>query len=388
VVPFKGEVGKTLVAAKVKEAMAFGLKDPKTVLVLDFDSPGGAIVECEAILELLAQQKERRTIAVVKSAYSAAAILALACDEIYMQENSSIGCAQAIVTPPQAPAPPELPAVPSPPQRQPGPEPAVPPRDATPGDGDAPGRRPPAAQQVTAAPEKIQSVWRSICRRAAEIGGHSSLYAEAMVDPALQIRLVEKDGRKTVEQFLTPTEEDARENRILKTSGKLLTLTGKEAVRCGLARAVVAQFGEVEKKASGLAGWRPVSDRGEKIMDSFRAKVEKAEKTFEAEAKKFSDSLRIAVAEDPSKKRYEVDSKGNLTQHSYNTLVTQCKRCLAHLNACEIALKKIAELGKDHPFLEEAARAAQLEKTEVQSARERVREFAKRFRMPPRALGL
>src|SRR6185503_14629842 len=114
VIPFKGEIGKTLVAAKVKEAMAAGLKDPQTVLVLDFDSPGGLIRECEAILELLAQQKERRSIAVIKNAYSAAAILALSCDEIFMLENSSIGCAQAIVLssappaadPQPAPAPP------------------------------------------------------------------------------------------------------------------------------------------------------------------------------------------------------------------------------------------------------------------------------------------
>src|SRR2546422_561999 len=96
-IPFQGTVGRELIAQKVKEAMAAGLKNSRTVLVLEFDSPGGLISECEAILALLAEQKERRSIAFIKNAYSAAAILALACDEIYMLENSSIGSAQAIL---------------------------------------------------------------------------------------------------------------------------------------------------------------------------------------------------------------------------------------------------------------------------------------------------
>src|SRR5438093_12466752 len=72
-IPFQGTVGRELIAQKVKEAMAAGLKNPRTVLVLEFDSPGGLISECEAILALLAEQKERRSIAFIKNAYSAAA---------------------------------------------------------------------------------------------------------------------------------------------------------------------------------------------------------------------------------------------------------------------------------------------------------------------------
>jgi len=383
VIPFKGTVGKELLASKVKEAMAAGLKDGKTVLVLDFDSPGGRISECEEILGLLAEHKGRRTIALVKNAYSAAAILALSCDEIYMLENSSIGSAQAItISAPQPPAPPPPPPPQTPrnadPQPAPAPSPPQPPPD-----------KPATGVVVTEAHEKVQSVWRSICRRAAELGGHNPLLAEAMADPGVQIRLVEKDGKMVVEQFLTAKEEDVAANRILKTTGKLLTLTGREAVNCGLAVAVVDRLGDVETKASGLAGWKPVNDRGQKIMDAFRIKVEKAEKSFEELAKTVNEGLRHAVIEDPAKKSYSLDGSGTLTPAGYKLLVKQCQTCAAHLNQSEQALRRIAELGKSNPFLEEVAEEAQEIRAEIRASRDRIRVFASRFRLPAgRKLGL
>ena len=379
-IPFQGTVGRELIAQKVKEAMAVGLKNPRTVFVLEFDSPGGLISECEAILALLAEQKERRSIAFIKNAYSAAAILALACDEIYMLENSSIGSAQAILisNPPSQPQPQTQPRTQPPPEAPPRSPPSVAPED-----------KPPAGPVVTEAHEKIQSVWRSICRRAADLGGHSPLLAEAMADPDIQIRLVEKDGKNVVEQFLEAREEDLAQNRILKPKGKLLTLTGREAVNCGLATAVVGRLSDIEKKAPGLSGWKPVSDRGKRIMDTFRGKVEKAEKTFREMVVKAGDELRLAVLEDPAKSTYNVDGKGNLTAGSYDLLVKQCTRCANHLNNCEAALKQISELGKNIPFLDEEAKAAQEKRVEIRAARERIQQFAKRFKLPTmKKLGL
>ena len=137
VVPLHGEVGVEIAAKPMAQAFKTGLLDPKTVLILDIDSPGGSVAECEKIIDLLAKETERRTIASVRQGYSAAAIIALLCDEIYMEKNASIGAATAIIT---------------------------------------------KEGKTTAVDEKMQSVWRSTCRRAAEIGGHNPLFAEAMVD--------------------------------------------------------------------------------------------------------------------------------------------------------------------------------------------------------------
>ena len=133
-------------------------------------------------------------------------------------------------------------------------------------------------------------------------------------------------------------------------------------------------------KASGQPAAEPPS--------YFRGKVEKAEKTFREMVVKAGDELRLAVLEDPAKSTYNVDGKGNLTAGSYDLLVKQCTRCANHLNNCEAALKQISELGKNIPFLDEEAKAAQEKRVEIRAARERIQQFAKRFKLPTKKLGL
>jgi hypothetical protein len=62
--------------------------------------------------------------------------------------------------------------------------------------------------------------------------------------------------------------------------------------------------------------------------------------------------------------------------------------CRTHQSRSGQALRKIAELGENHAFLEAEARTAQKERTKVQEARERLRQFARQFKLPSSTLGL
>ncbi len=339
VIPLHGEVGKDIAARQVMQAMEAGLLSGGTILVLEIDSPGGLISESQAIIDLLAEHKDRRSIAFVKSAYSAAAVIALTCDEIYLADGASIGAATAVMIERS--------------QAQ-------------------------SKARMVVAPEKVQSVWRAACRHAAEIGGHDPLFAEAMVDPDVQLRTVRKDGTTTIEQVMELAPEDFSEGRVVSAKGKLLTLTAKEAVAFGLAAGIAAQRTDLEKIAPGVAGWRPVSDRGEKLMAGYRTAAKDADKRLEKLIKDLNREFQKAVEDDPSTKTYYVDEHKRFTPASRREWQAHCVNCYNHLLACERLLDRITLVGQDFPFLQGEAEAAQEVKGRIRDLREKIKREASR----------
>lgn len=79
---------------RVEKAKAMGAK----VIILSIDSPGGIVTSSMEISRYLKRQTNVRTIAFVKEkAYSGAAMVAVACDEIWMAPDSPLGdCAPII----------------------------------------------------------------------------------------------------------------------------------------------------------------------------------------------------------------------------------------------------------------------------------------------------
>ena len=126
-----------------------------TVVVLEFDTPGGAVSDAEKIVDLMIEHKELHYVAMVHKGASAGAVIALACREIYATENATMGAAVSYM-PGKDGVPLSLPA------------------DVA---------------------EKFQSAWRAVCRKAAEFGGHPSLLAEAMADPDFALTTRRTEGR-------------------------------------------------------------------------------------------------------------------------------------------------------------------------------------------------
>jgi membrane-bound serine protease (ClpP class) len=137
-------------------------------------------------------------------AYSAAAMIAIACDEIVMGADAHIGDAQPITL--------------------------------DPGGGFTPGG------------EKIESPLRAKARRYAEANGHPSLLAEAMISERLEVLQIEApDGTRhfVLGDVYRSSDDgtevlpgvDKSETRIVRTvsgEGDLLTLTAQEALAYGL----------------------------------------------------------------------------------------------------------------------------------------------------------
>jgi len=95
--PLVGGVGETMRHQEIEKVAAYADKLKKEkgispIIVLEIESPGGAMSEMYAIHDTLMEVKKRhRVVAWIKEAISAAAATAFHCDEIYFRTDGSLG---------------------------------------------------------------------------------------------------------------------------------------------------------------------------------------------------------------------------------------------------------------------------------------------------------
>jgi hypothetical protein len=201
-IPVRGVIGDDFTADRMKSLVDGAVSAKASTIVLDLNTPGGSVADAERIVDIIIAHKEIRFIAFVRRALSAGATITLACKEIYVTDGATIGAAVSYAPDPSG-------------------KPVNLPKDVA---------------------EKFQSVWRAVCRKAAECGGHQSIIAEAMVDPDFALTM-RKDGDKVI------CERNGK-GETLKAAGRILTLTGHEAVACQLAKKLVADLAGLEKELS------------------------------------------------------------------------------------------------------------------------------------------
>lgn len=197
------------------------------LLIVEIDSPGGEIGLMIRFARQLtdAQADGVRTAAWIHGeATSAGALVALACDSIYMTPTSRMGSATPVTFGPTGMAP-------------------------LPEEG---GVR-----------EKVDSVVRSEFRAVAQAGGRSGSLAEAMVDASLEVRLVELGGEELVmnESEWSDARVLGKEPKLVSTlspAGELLNLTSQEAIGYGMADGVADSLHDVLLR-SGLEADTPIT---------------------------------------------------------------------------------------------------------------------------------
>jgi hypothetical protein len=105
VIPLRGQVGGlvngnvrgTFDAAFVRRCFEQAEEAGAELVILEIDSPGGTVVEMEAICETIIEFHDRlRIAAFVREAYSAAAIIALTCRELAVHPDAQLGAAVII----------------------------------------------------------------------------------------------------------------------------------------------------------------------------------------------------------------------------------------------------------------------------------------------------
>ena len=195
-----------------------GAKERGDLLVIEFDTPGGRLDRMTQIARSIDRARSEGVVVVgwvSGHALSAGALIAMVSDQLYMRTSATLGAAAVIRASPTGV------------------------EGLTPED------------PIVA--EKTLSAYRAEWRAWAEQRGRPGALAAAMVDPELEVLLVDVDGER---RYVTAEEwDDLRERGVdvvkletVVTRGMLLTTTGPEAVRHGLANGLAESPAELLAK--------------------------------------------------------------------------------------------------------------------------------------------
>ncbi|UCE98598.1 MAG: hypothetical protein JSV82_05260 [Planctomycetota bacterium] len=207
-----GDIAFQMETEAFEQAMVKAADEGPLFILLEIDTPGGRKDLAERICAAITQTRNCQVIAFVKGgeyggAISAGAAVALACDKIYMANNTAIGAATIITISEKGP------------------------RDLKRTFGDRVG-------------EKFSSAWRAKLASLAEQNNRPGLLARAMVDQDIEVIEVSAAGEKL---FVEPINKKPQQNLVHTWSrkGSLLTLTAAEAVQCRMADKVVDSRAEL-----------------------------------------------------------------------------------------------------------------------------------------------
>jgi len=267
VIPIHDEIGVVTTADMVKKMLAQADRVMPSIVILDVNSPGGMVSACDDITDLLIKWQTHSHVRVVsfvsKSAFSAAAVISMSSHEIYMVPNSTIGAAMIVLD-------------------------------------HAKGwdiYNDPNWNGVT---EKMASAYRAQDRAVVEFGGHDPLLLEGMSSTNIELWMAkDKDGKPKIyrgpdtgtsrrsSQFNHTDNGQSPDGAPLPPAnatlflkrGKILTLTGEEAVACGLANGEVDDL-PMLLTTLGLSGATEASNVGIKLIDQRSHQVDTLRSEF------------------------------------------------------------------------------------------------------------
>ena len=260
-------VFQTTVLGAIKEGFADDFRETlgeakankAEVLVVEIDSPGGSVAEAIKASGALVRLKGVRTVAFVQrgdsgGAISAAALIALSCDDIYMQPGTTIGASTPYVI------------------------------------EEKTGNR--------KLDEKFMSDLRAQFRAVAQAKGHPALVAEGMVDLSLSIWVGEhKDGGLKFAQAASRTDamqkcanKGERPLRVTQVSKKtqLVTLSVDQAVKWRVCRVKVKSLDDI-CVAMNIRKPRPVFTTVFKKAEAIEAEFKDALERVEADEDNYRD---------------------------------------------------------------------------------------------------
>ncbi len=225
VLPIAGVIGQESTAALMALHLENARRSKAKVVVLEIDTPGGYALEAEEMVNLIINTKDLRFVALVRRALSAGAVVAMACETVIVTPEATIGAAMPY------------------------------------------GIDKEGVPKVLE--EKFHSVWRAVGRKAAENGGHPPVIPDAMIDPGFALTMQKVDSRIMLERDGS--------GEVIKAKESILTLTAREAVAIGLAKAVVDGHEDVGEVA-GLPGWKQV---GQDYLTPVIAALQKAQEALD-----------------------------------------------------------------------------------------------------------
>jgi len=287
-------------------------------LVVEVNTPGGRVNLTQKIVEEIRQAEDFPTIAWVKGqgAISAGVWVALACDKVVISPGAVMGASM--------------------------------PYHVTDGLTDV-------------VEEKFLSTLRSQYAAAARMHGRPGALAEAMVDPGLEVWEVRRDGRLHYVRADQAGDADRR-NKVstISAPGKLLSVTAAEAVRLGLADAIVRDD-DVVTAAATVAdlGQDPLIYRKSLLAEKAyaretaaeeRARLEaerrraELEKRWRAEWERLREAEAELIAMDPRRYPYIFEGEDRRFKDGGKAWRERSEKCIEEANKCIESLENLIEL--------------------------------------------
>jgi ATP-dependent protease ClpP protease subunit len=280
VIPFFGEIGTDITAA----ALDAGLREARAVnpsyVILAIDSPGGRIGDMVVMIELInSASKDLHIVAYVKSAYSAAAVVALSCPQIYFKEGATIGATVPFKMTETGPA------------------------------------------EVDA---KFRSIIEAQMRAASQRAGHPDLLVRGMSETDLELYVVAGADRK-------PTLATAGPGKLIKSKGTILCLTADEAVECGVGP-IAPSVGELGSQVCG-GPWHEMNRRPWNAVaaQQQREKAELAQRRLQAMQQQVMKLIQPRL-EEVERRASAVASRVSAAQSAMNDLLARYQRDMTQIN--------------------------------------------------------
>ncbi|MFP4056687.1 MAG: hypothetical protein ACLF0G_07450 [Candidatus Brocadiia bacterium] len=336
-VQVSGPIESKLMVAAVHHSIRHSEHHEPDLIVFEIDTPGGRLDLMQELLAVIESVEEARTVAYVcggphGGAYSAGAVLAVACEDIVMAPGTAIGAAAPIRV---------------------------------------------TSRGVSAAGEKTVSAVTAKVRSLAQMNGHPGELCAAMVDATVELREAKVGGKSTFLSVTKAAEEPEPEVELgewITKSGKLLTLTAVEArrlgVACGLARSRRELTEVLELEAGTLVDMK-TGEALEEALDTRRRYLTKLDgkiAAYEARGKALQPRNfkygRIKKAQGFLRPGDFVDG-GRLWRQRTDA-------SLKALDACLAACRKKLELARNYPELGIDTKPVEKKMTDLLAIRERV----------------
>lgn len=204
VIGFDGPLELQVVSEALHRAISESSELGPVLILLEIDSAGGKTEYIEGLCDLIVRTDYCPIAAFVRGgeyggALSGASAVALACDEIYMAPNTTIGAASL------------------------------------------------ATSKSAISDDELSIAWQQYLASLAQRRNRPGLLARAMVDKNISVIGVIRDGERL---FIDPIEREPNDIFVARwsESGSLLTLTAVEAVQCGISKSVVTNRSELLQK--------------------------------------------------------------------------------------------------------------------------------------------
>ena len=248
VIPITEAISIETETAAIEKALIDAANHGSLFIILQIDSPGGRIDLAKRLCAAIAKTNRYCPVAAYigggkhGGAYSAAAMVALACEKIYMTPGTAIGAASPIVS-------------------------------------SSSGIRSIEDAYGKSIGQKFISAFKGYVASLAQKYDRPSLLAMAMTDKSIEvIEVTENDMR----DFIDPADKRPSQSFVRTWSSKdtLLTLPATEAVECSMANKIVQTQDEIleDFNAANIAKVRFVTNRD---IAKARRQFEKAQKQLE-----------------------------------------------------------------------------------------------------------